>query len=50
MSKVAPCLWFDDRAEEAADFYVSTFRRCGQAASFGEAVRYGPSAPRPEGA
>ena len=23
MSKVAPCLWFDGRAEEAASFYVS---------------------------
>ena len=49
MSKVAPCLWFDDRAEEAAGFYVSTFRACGQEASLGEAMRYGPSAPRPEG-
>ena len=23
MSKIAPCLWFDGRAEEAARFYVS---------------------------
>ena len=23
MSKIAPCLWFDDKAEEAARFYVS---------------------------
>jgi predicted 3-demethylubiquinone-9 3-methyltransferase (glyoxalase superfamily) len=23
MSKIKPCLWFDGRAEEAADFYVS---------------------------
>ena len=49
MFKVAPCLWFDDRAEEAADFYVSTFRACGQDASLGEVTRYGPAAPRPEG-
>ena len=48
MSKVAPCLWFDDRAEEAADFYVSTFRACGQDASLGEITRCGPAAPRPE--
>lgn len=24
--KIAPCLWYDDRAEEAAKFYVSVFR------------------------
>jgi predicted 3-demethylubiquinone-9 3-methyltransferase (glyoxalase superfamily) len=23
--KIAPCLWFDDKAEEAAKFYVSVF-------------------------
>jgi predicted 3-demethylubiquinone-9 3-methyltransferase (glyoxalase superfamily) len=23
MSKIAPCLWFSDEAEEAAKFYVS---------------------------
>lgn len=25
MSKIAPCLWFDGNAEEAANFYVSQF-------------------------
>ena len=25
--KIIPCLWFDDRAEEAAAFYVSVFER-----------------------
>ncbi|MEX2319036.1 MAG: VOC family protein, partial [Bauldia sp.] len=25
MSNIAPCLWFDDRIEEAVDFYVSLF-------------------------
>lgn len=25
MSPIAPCLWFDDQAEEAAAFYVSVF-------------------------
>ena len=25
VSKIEPCLWFDDRAEEAANFYVSVF-------------------------
>ncbi|HXZ47583.1 MAG TPA: VOC family protein [Usitatibacter sp.] len=24
---ISPCLWFDDRAEEAARFYVSIFRK-----------------------
>ncbi|WHZ24698.1 MAG: 3-demethylubiquinone-9 3-methyltransferase [Nitrospira sp.] len=26
MQKIAPCLWFDDQAEEAAKFYVSIFK------------------------
>lgn len=26
MQKIRPCLWFDDRIEEAVNFYVSTFR------------------------
>jgi predicted 3-demethylubiquinone-9 3-methyltransferase (glyoxalase superfamily) len=26
MQKLTPCLWFDDRIEEAAEFYVSVFR------------------------
>lgn len=25
MQKIKPCLWFDDQAEEAANFYVSVF-------------------------
>ncbi|HZN59487.1 MAG TPA: VOC family protein [Planctomycetota bacterium] len=25
-SKIAPCLWFDSQAEEAAEFYVSIFK------------------------
>ena len=25
MQKMSSCLWFDDRAEEAAEFYVSVF-------------------------
>jgi predicted 3-demethylubiquinone-9 3-methyltransferase (glyoxalase superfamily) len=25
MSKISPCLWFDGKAEEAANFYVSLF-------------------------
>ena len=26
MSKIAPCLWFDNKAEEAVNFYVSIFK------------------------
>jgi predicted 3-demethylubiquinone-9 3-methyltransferase (glyoxalase superfamily) len=26
MQRITPCLWFDDRAEEAARFYVSIFK------------------------
>jgi predicted 3-demethylubiquinone-9 3-methyltransferase (glyoxalase superfamily) len=26
MQKIAPCLWFDDKAEEAVKFYVSIFK------------------------
>ncbi|MFE3514911.1 VOC family protein [Streptomyces sp. NPDC059166] len=25
MQKIRPCLWFDDKAQEAAEFYVSVF-------------------------
>ena len=39
MQKITTCLWFDGRAEEAANFYVSIFKnskilniaRCGEA-------------------
>lgn len=49
MSKVSPCLWFDGRAEEAARFYVSAFRACGQDASLGDVMRHGPSGRGPAG-
>lgn len=26
MQNISPCLWFDDQAEEAANFYVSVFK------------------------
>jgi predicted 3-demethylubiquinone-9 3-methyltransferase (glyoxalase superfamily) len=32
MQKITSCLWFDDKAEEAADFYISIFKN-----SFGTA-------------
>ena len=49
MSKIAPCLWFDGKAEEAANFYVSTFRDYGQEAAIGTVSHYGESGPQPKG-
>lgn len=40
MQKITPSLWFDDRAEEAVDFYVSLFG--GRVL---DVVRYGDSGP-----
>jgi len=39
MQKITPCLWFDDKAEEAAKFYVSIFKnsKLGHVARYGEA-------------
>jgi predicted 3-demethylubiquinone-9 3-methyltransferase (glyoxalase superfamily) len=37
--RIAPCLWFDDQAEEAARFYTGIFRnsRIGKIARYGKA-------------
>lgn len=37
MQKITPCLWFDDKAEEAAAFYMSAFKN----AKLGHITRYG---------
>lgn len=37
MQKITPCLWFDDKAEEAAKFYVSIFKH----SKLGNITRYG---------
>lgn len=37
MQGIAPCLWFDTRAEEAAEFYVSVFKD----SNIGSVTRYG---------
>ena len=39
--KIAPCLWFDDQAEEAVNFYASIFKRSKivSIARYGEAGR-----------
>ena len=39
MPKISPCLWFDNQAEEAVNFYVSVFKnsRIVNVARYGEA-------------
>ena len=38
MQKIIPCLWFDDKAEEAAKFYASVFKnlRIGDITHYGK--------------
>jgi predicted 3-demethylubiquinone-9 3-methyltransferase (glyoxalase superfamily) len=45
MSRIAPCLWFNGQAEEAAEFYVSIF----PGARITSVSRYGADAPFPAG-
>lgn len=45
MKKITPFLWFDDKAEEAANFYISLFKD----SRIVEVSRYGKGAPYPEG-
>jgi predicted 3-demethylubiquinone-9 3-methyltransferase (glyoxalase superfamily) len=43
--KITPCLWFDTKGEEAANFYVSVFPN----SKIVDISRYGSAGPRPEG-
>lgn len=45
MQHVTPFLWFDDQAEEAANFYTSIFKN----SKILKVARYGESGPRPKG-
>lgn len=45
MRKIAPCLWFDTQAEEAANFYVSVFKNSKITA----VSHYGEGMPLPKG-
>ena len=45
MKNITPCLWFDDKAEEAANFYVSIFKN----SKITSVSRYGDAGPRPKG-
>lgn len=45
MQKLTPFLWFDDQAEEAANFYVSVFKN----SKIKNVARYGEAGPGPKG-
>src|SRR5260370_34254609 len=45
MQKITPFLWFDGKAEEAMNFYVSIFKN----SKVGSVTRYGKAGPGPEG-
>ena len=45
MQKITPCLWFDNQAEAAINYYVSIFKN----SRILDVSRYGPDAPQPEG-
>src|SRR5881628_3672358 len=44
-NKITPFLWFDDKAEEAAKFYTSTFKN----SKIVSIVRYGEAGSGPKG-
>lgn len=46
MQKITPFLWFDGKAEEAMNFYVSIFKN----SRVGQVTRYGDAGPGPKGA
>ncbi|MEO8339832.1 MAG: VOC family protein [Nitrospirota bacterium] len=45
MQKITPCLWFDDKAEEAATLYVSIFKN----SKLGHITRYGEAGSKVSG-
>ncbi len=45
MQKITPYLWFDDNAEDAANFYVSIFKN----SKIGSVTRYGDAGPGSKG-
>jgi len=42
--KISPCLWFDDRIEEAVNFYIKVF-----GGRIHDSTPYGEGAPQPKG-
>ena len=45
MQKITPFLWFNNNAEEAANFYTSIFKH----SKLGNIARYGEGGPGPKG-
>jgi predicted 3-demethylubiquinone-9 3-methyltransferase (glyoxalase superfamily) len=45
MQKITTCLWFNDQAEEAMNFYTSVFKD----SKIGSVSRYGDAGPGPKG-
>ena len=45
MQRISPCLWFDNQAEEAVDFYLSIFKN----AKVKSTTRYSEAGPGPKG-
>ena len=45
VSKITPCLWFDDEGEDAARYYTGIFDN----SRILQVSHYGPAGPRPEG-
>lgn len=42
---ITPCLWFDDQAEEAVNFYTSIFKN----SNIDNITKYGDAGPKPKG-
>lgn len=49
MQAITPCLWFDNQAEEAANFYVSTFSAVGRTSKIKSITRYGDAGAKASG-
>jgi len=45
MQKISPCLWFDNNAGDAIDFYTSIFKN----SKVSNVMRYGDAGPGPKG-
>jgi len=45
MQRISPCLWFDNQAEEAVNFYLSIFKN----AKIKSTTRFGEAGPGPKG-
>lgn len=49
MQTITPYLWFDNQAEEAAEFYVNVFSKRGGDSKVLNVARYGEAGPREPG-